>query len=252
MTSNQSSCEQTTDKENTSWSVADSANYYGVKNWCSGYFDISDKGNAVVNVQNDAGKKVSVELIDIIAGMKDRGLEMPSILRIDNLLDDRIESLNTAFARAIKEYNYQNHYRGVFPIKVNQQCHVIEEIASFGQDFNHGFEAGSKAELLIALSKQKDNNSLIICNGYKDAEFIELGLYAKEMGIPCFFVLETPTELPTILERSAALGIEPLLGVRIKPSVVVDGHWNEDSGDRSIFGLSTASLVEVLNQLKAR
>ncbi len=249
-TSNQSSCEQTTDKENTSWSVADSANYYGVKNWCSGYFDISDKGNAVVNVQNDAGKKVSVELIDIIAGMKDRGLEMPSILRIDNLLDDRIESLNTAFARAIKEYNYQNHYRGVFPIKVNQQCHVIEEIANFGQDFNHGFEAGSKAELLIALSKQKDNNSLIICNGYKDSEFIELGLYAKEMGIPCFFVLETPTELPTILERSAALGIEPLLGVRIKPSVVVDGHWNEDSGDRSIFGLSTASLVEVLNQLK--
>lgn len=251
MTSNQSSCEQPTNKENTSWSVADSANYYGVKNWCSEYFDISDKGNAVVNVQNDAGNKVSVELIDIIAGMKDRGLEMPSILRIDNLLDDRIESLNTAFARAIKEYNYQNHYRGVFPIKVNQQCHVIEEIANFGQDFNHGFEAGSKAELLIALSKQKDDNSLIICNGYKDAEFIELGLYAKEMGIPCFFVLETPTELPTILERSAALGIEPLLGVRIKPSVVVDGHWNEDSGDRSIFGLSTASLVEVLNQLKA-
>lgn len=251
MVSNLSPEEQLADETKNNWSVADSANYYGVKDWCSGYFDVSDKGNAVVNIKSKSGQKVTVEITDIIAGMKDRGLEMPSILRIENLLDDRIESLNTAFARAIKEYNYQNHYRGVFPIKVNQQCHVIEEIADFGQSFNHGFEAGSKAELLIALSKQKDNNSLIICNGYKDAEFIELGLYAKEMGIPCFFVLETPTELPTILERSAALGIEPLIGVRIKPSVVVDGHWNEDSGDRSIFGLSTSSLMEVLEQLKS-
>lgn len=232
------------------WTVDDSTQYYNIKEWGCDYFDVSPQGNTVVNVISKTGHKTSVALIDIIEGMKERGLQMPSILRIDNLLDDRIESLNVAFANAIKKANYQNEYRGVFPIKVNQQCHVIEEIASFGQHFNHGFEAGSKAELLIALAKQKDNNSLIVCNGYKDEEFIELGLYAKEMGIPCFFVLETPTELPIILERSAALGIEPLLGVRIKPSVVVDGHWNEDSGDRSIFGLSTAALVEVIAQLK--
>ena len=233
------------------WSVQQCAEYYGIQQWSHDYFDVSSAGNVVVNVVTKAGEKVSVELTDIIEGMKERGLDMPSILRIENLLDERVESINKAFANAIKQSDYKNHYRGVFPIKVNQQCHVIEEIAKFGQQFNHGFEAGSKAELLIALAKQKGSGSLIICNGYKDAEFIELALYATAMGIPCFMVLETPTELPVILERSTALGIEPLIGVRIKPSVVVDGHWNEDSGDRSIFGLSTSSLVEVMKQLQA-
>lgn len=232
-----------------SWSIAKSLELYGVRDWGEGYFDISAAGELVA--QLPLGKQASqVALLDIIQGMKERGIEMPSILRIENLLDDRIKALNEAFKHAINEYSYQNHYRGVFPIKVNQQCHVIEEIADFGAGYHHGFEAGSKAELIIALSKLKDDQSLIICNGYKDSEFIELGLYAKEMGLKCFFVLETPSELPIILECSQRLGIEPLLGVRIRPLVIVDGHWNEDSGDRSIFGLSTASLIKVVEQLK--
>jgi len=231
-----------------SWSIAKSLELYGVRDWGEGYFDISAAGELVA--QLPLGKQASqVALLDIIQGMKERGIEMPSILRIENLLDDRIKALNEAFKHAINEYSYQNHYRGVFPIKVNQQCHVIEEIADFGAGYHHGFEAGSKAELIIALSKLKDDQSLIICNGYKDSEFIELGLYAKEMGLKCFFVLETPSELPIILECSQRLGIEPLLGVRIRP-LVIDGHWNEDSGDRSIFGLSTASLIKVVEQLK--
>jgi arginine decarboxylase len=234
---------------NDSWSSTDNAELYGIRDWGLDYFDISTSGNVEVRVPFQ-GKSVSVSLIDIIEGMCERGLEMPAILRIENLLDERIKVLNEAFAHAISEYGYQNDYRGVFPIKVNQQCHVIEEIADYGNRYHHGFEVGSKAELIIALSKQKDDQSLIICNGYKDSEFIELGLYAREMGIPCFFVLETPMELPTILERSQALGIEPLLGVRIRSSVAVEGHWNEDCGDRSIFGLSTASLVKVVEQLK--
>jgi arginine decarboxylase len=233
----------------SSWSTAKSLELYGVGDWGEGYFDISADGELIA--QLSFGDKTSrVSVLDIIQGMKERGIEMPSILRIENLLDERIKALNEAFRRAIKEYNYQNDYRGVFPIKVNQQCHVIEEISDFGANYHHGFEAGSKAELIIALSKLKDDRSLIICNGYKDSEFIELGLYAKEMGLKCFFVLETPSELPIILESSKKLGIEPLLGVRIRPSVVVDGHWNEDSGDRSIFGLSTSSLIKVVEQLK--
>lgn len=231
------------------WSIQDSAKLYGISDWGVDYFAINAQGDVVVNVR--FGDQITtISLISIIQEMKDRGLDMPSMLRIENLLDERIKSLNEAFQRAIIQYHYQNEYRGVFPIKVNQQCHVIEEIADFGSRYNHGFEAGSKAELIIALTKLKNTNSLIICNGYKDAEFIELGLYAREMGIACFFVLETPVELSTILEKSASLGIKPLLGVRIRPTISVDGHWNEDSGDQSIFGLSTTSLIKVVEQLK--
>lgn len=232
------------------WTAEDSADLYGVREWGANYFDISEQGEAEVTVEIN-GSAIRVPIVDIVNGMKERGLAMPAVLRVENLLDDRIKQLNEAFARAIEQAEYQNHYRGVFPIKVNQQCHVIEEIADFGSRYHHGFEAGSKAELLIALAHLKDNDSLIVCNGYKDAEFIELGLYAQQMGVRCFFVLETPTELPIIIERSRALGIEPLIGVRLRLAVAVDGHWSADSGDRSIFGLSTAALIEVVEQLKA-
>ncbi|OUS23361.1 arginine decarboxylase ['Osedax' symbiont bacterium Rs2_46_30_T18] len=231
------------------WSVADSEKLYGVNHWGSGYFNISDKGEVQVSVQHQECS-TSVSLLEIIQGMKERGMQMPAILRIENVLDQRIKELNEAFIRAIANVDYRGDYRGVFPIKVNQQCHVIEEIADFGRRFNHGLEAGSKAELIIALSQLRDNNSLIVCNGYKDAEFVDLGLYARQLGINCFFVLETPAELPIILQRSKALGIKPLIGARIKSSVIVDGHWNEDSGDRSIFGLSTTALLDVVEQLK--
>ena len=231
------------------WDVNDSAKLYAINEWGAGYFSISDKGEAQVCVNSEQGK-VAVSIVDIIDGMKERGLEMPSVLRIENLLDQRIKELNEAFINAITSSSYRGQYRGVFPIKVNQQCHVIEEIADFGRSYNHGLEAGSKAELIIALSQLQDHNSLIICNGYKDAEFIDLGLHAIELGIKCFFVLETPAELPIILDRSKALGIRPLIGARIKSSVVVEGHWNADSGDRSIFGLSTTALLDVVEKLK--
>jgi arginine decarboxylase len=188
--------------------------------------------------------------MDIVAGMRARSLEMPAVLRIRNLLDHRIKVLNESFARAIADGGYDSCYRGVFPIKVNQQCHVIEEIADYGSRFHHGFEAGSKAELVIALSQLRDHDSLIVCNGYKDAEFIELGLYARRMGYPCFFVLESLHELQVIIERSRKLQIEPLIGVRMKSAVKVDGHWSQDSGDRSIFGLSTAALISVIDELR--
>lgn len=231
------------------WTVDDSAELYLIRKWGEQYFDIADNGEVHVTLGKQAGDK-TISIMDIISGMKERGLEMPAILRIENILDDRIKTLNESFQRAMKSLNYQNEYRGVFPIKVNQQYHVIEEIADFGSHYNHGFEAGSKAELIIALSQQKDDKSLIICNGYKDAEFIELGLYAVEMGIRCVFVLETASELDIIIESSKRLGIEPIIGARIRSTVVVDGHWNEDSGDKSIFGLSTVALLEVVEKLK--
>jgi len=232
------------------WNPDKSAQLYGINNWGSNYFSVSESGEVQVSA-TFAGNKVSVSIMEIIEGMRARGLEMPTVLRIRNLLDDRIETLNESFARAIELGDYKNVYRGVFPIKVNQQCHVIEEIADYGQRFHHGFEAGSKAELIIALSQLKDHQSLVVCNGYKDSEFIELGLYARQMGVQCFFVLESLSELNTIIECSQRLDIKPLIGVRIRSSIEVDGHWSSDSGDRSIFGISTTDLLEVVNRLRA-
>lgn len=231
------------------WSVADSAELYGINAWGAGYYSIADNGHAQVTV-NPGDGEVSVSLMDIVAGMRARNLEMPAVLRIRNVLDHRIKVLNEAFADAIASGGYNNVYRGVFPIKVNQQCHVIEEIANYGTRFHHGFEAGSKAELTIALSQLRDTESLVVCNGYKDSEFIDLGLYARRMGYPCFFVLESVSELRMIIERSRVLGVEPLIGVRMKSSVKVDGHWSQDSGDRSIFGLSTPALITVVDELR--
>ncbi|MDH4039926.1 MAG: biosynthetic arginine decarboxylase, partial [Gammaproteobacteria bacterium] len=231
------------------WDASLSAQLYGINSWGAGYFGISDSGEVQVSIDID-GKPVSVSLMEIVRGMHDRGLHMPAILRIRNVLDHRVEVLNKSFAKAIADGNYRNCYRGVYPIKVNQQCHVVEEIADYGRQYNHGFEAGSKAELIIAMAQLKESDGLIICNGYKDAEFIELGLYARQIGIPCFFVIETLSELPIIIERSRALNIEPLIGVRIKTTVAVDGYWSQDSGDRSIFGLSTAALMRLVDGLR--
>jgi arginine decarboxylase len=235
--------------EGAPWTAADSIELYGIRNWGAGYFDLADDGNVTVNVPFD-GKRVGVSLLDIIAGMQQRGLQMPVLLRIENILDAQISLLNESFGKAMRSLGYGGTYRGVFPIKVNQQCQVIEEIARFGARYGHGLEAGSKAELLIALASLDAGSGHIICNGYKDAEFVDLGLQALKLGFKCIFVIETPAELPIILESSRALGIRPMLGVRVKLSSRVGGAWNESSGDRSIFGLTTSQLVETIDLLR--
>ncbi len=233
----------------THWSAEQSAEIYGINNWGTDYFELSDQGDVVVKVPvNDVLVRVSIP--EILSGIRQRGLPLPLVLRIENLLDAQIQKLNEAFNRAIDKQGYQGSYQGVFPIKVNQQAQVIEEIAHFGERYRHGLEAGSKAELIIALSTLKADGRLIVCNGYKDQEFIDLGLRAQRLGYRCLFVIETPTELPIIIERSEALGIRPLVGVRIKLSSKVSGLWNKTSGDRSIFGLTTNQLVEVIDNLK--
>ncbi len=244
-----------------SWTKEHAEELYGIPNWGCDYFSISPEGNVEIiapPVSTDSNTThpekpppARVAFIDIIKAMRERELDMPLLLRIENLLDHRISYLNQSFAKAIAGSGYQNHYRGVFPIKVNQQSHVINEITHFGSQYNHGLEAGSKAELIIALANINDDDAYIICNGYKDAEFIDLGLHAVKLGVECFFVIETPSELPTIIERSKRLGVKPKLGVRLKLASKVDGHWSADSGDRSIFGLNTIQLMDLIEQLKA-
>ena len=230
--------------------IAANRERYGVDRWGRDYFDISDAGNLLVKAPTKTGSQ-PVELMEIIQGLKDRGLEMPVMLRLENVLNDRVVKLNQAFRQAIQVCGYQNEYRGVFPIKVNQQQQVVADITRAGAEFGHSLEAGSKAELLIAMASLEDPKALIVCNGYKDEEFIDLGLQATRIGFRCFFVLETPQELNEILIRAQHLGVQPLLGVRLKLSTKVDGHWSADSGDQSLFGLSTRQLVEVVDALKA-
>ena len=213
------------------------------------YFGISESGNLTFKAPTSQGFR-TIEFSEILDGLKQRGLNMPVMLRLENLVDDRITKLNETFANAITKTKYQGEYRGVFPIKVNQQNHVVAEIARFGERFKHGLEAGSKAELLIAISSLSSNESLIVCNGYKDAEFIDLGLHARRMGFQIFFVVETAKEISLILERSEHWDVEPLIGVRVKLSTEVDGHWSNDSGDRSLFGLSTLQLIESVDRLR--
>ncbi|MCC6610116.1 MAG: biosynthetic arginine decarboxylase [Burkholderiales bacterium] len=231
------------------WTVAESAELYGIKSWGAGYFDLAEDGTVTVNVTFD-GKRLGVSLLDIIAGVQQRGLQMPVLLRIENILDAQISLLNESFGRAIRTLNYGGSYRGVFPIKVNQQCQVIGEIARFGARYGHGLEAGSKAELLIALASLDPDSGYIVCNGYKDSEFVSLGLQALRLGYKCIFVIETPTELPIIVEESRRLGIRPVLGARVKLAARVGGHWTESSGDRSLFGLTTAQIVQLVDELR--
>jgi arginine decarboxylase len=177
---------------------------------------------------------------------------MPVLLRFENLLDAQISHLNESFRKAIKDNNYQGQYRGVYPIKVNQQQQVIEEVVKYGERYHHGLEVGSKAELIGALSIMKDKEACLICNGYKDEEFIDLGLYAVKMGFNCFFVVEIPGELELIMQRSEILKVKPLIGMRMKLSSKAGGHWTESGGDRSIFGLNTTQLIEAVDLLKAK
>ena len=230
------------------WTIEDSINLYGVDRWSNGYFGVAANGNLTITAPGI--EQQPVELLNVVEGLKQRGHDMPVMLRIENLLSDRVKQLNEAFARAISQSEYQGDFRAVFPIKVNQQHHVVSEIARFGDPYGHGLEAGSKAELLIAMSTKRSKESLIICNGYKDEEFVDLGLQATCIGFKCFFVLETPHELRLILERAKHWGIKPLIGVRLKLSTTVDGHWAGDSGDRSLFGLSTRQLIEVVDHLR--
>jgi arginine decarboxylase len=234
----------------SNWTCADSAELYGIDRWGSSYFSISRQGEVEVITPTASGEH-RISLRQIVHGLEERGLEMPLLLRLENLIEQRINELYPGFNKAIESSGYRNRYQGVFPIKVNQQGNVVQAIVRYGNQHDHGLEAGSKAELLIAMATLTNTASLIICNGYKDAEFIDLGLQARKLGLKCIFVIETLKEVPIILDRSAYWGVDPLLGIRLKLSTKADGQWATDSGDRSLFGLTSTQITQVLDQLKA-
>ena len=231
------------------WSSVKSAELYGIDAWGQGYFTVTDDGLVAVNLKNATGT-VCVKISDIISGLHDRGMSLPLLLRFSDLLGSRIRLINESFKKAIADYGYQNEYRGVFPIKVNQQQQAVHDVVTFGAPYHHGLEAGSKAELIAALAYMRDPKAFLICNGYKDAEFIDLALSSLKMGLQTILVLETTDELSLILERSAALGIRPRMGIRVKLSSRVGGKWSESGGERSVFGLTPSQVINVIDDLR--
>ena len=232
------------------WTIEDSEDLYLIREWGLSYFGISENGDVTVTPLAK-NKNISVSLPEIISGIKDRGYDLPVLLRFEDILDSQITKMHESFRSAMDQFKYKGEFRGVYPIKVNQQKQVVEAISNFGQKYHHGLEAGSKSELIAALSFLNDQEACLICNGYKDIEFIDLGLYACKMGYNCFFVLEMPGELDLIIERSKLLNIKPLIGVRYKLSTTAGGHWTESGGDRSLFGLTISQIIGVLENLKS-
>ena len=222
---------------------------YGIKKWGNDILEILENGN--IGLKNPfQPDNPPTDLIKIIKSLNERGISCPVLLRVTDYLAFRIKQINNSFLEAIKEIGYKGDYKGVFPVKVNQQAQVIDRIVEFGKEFDFGLEVGSKPELLIALAHDLSTNSTIICNGIKDREFIHLAILSLKIGFKTILVLESPRELDLIIEISKELNVRPLLGIRVKLTNKVSGNWSQSSGDRSAFGLSVEQVMEVINKLK--
>ncbi len=238
------------------WTTTDSETLYNVPNWGRGYFHVNDAGNLAVTPERaSADSEVptpAIDLHELIGQIERRGIDTPVLLRFDGILRGRVRDLNQAFNAARQEFGYPGPYRGVYPIKVNQQRHVVEALLEEGREWGMGLEVGSKPELLAAIAVQAGGSSLLICNGYKDEKYIETALLASKLGLVPILVIEKFTELETILAAAERLEIEPVIGVRTKLGIKGSGRWSDSGGDRSKFGLTTRQIVQLVETLEER
>ncbi len=231
------------------WTVSDSTNLYGLNRWGEKYFSINNHGH--INVSPKGSKDSGLDLLDLVNELESRNLTMPLLIRFDDILEDRLTQLHKAFANAINQYDYKGHYQGVFPIKCNQQRHVVEEVIACGHRWHFGLEAGSKAELLIALSLLKNSKALLICNGYKDQRYIETAILARQLNRQPIVVIEQLDEVERIIAASRELGAAPLIGVRAKLSSESSGRWGASIGEKAKFGLSIPEILESIEKLRS-
>ena len=230
------------------WGVEDSSRLYGVNAWGRGYFSVNDLGHMCMGPTEPGGPVIDIkELVDEVA---ERGIGLPLLIRFSDLLRERVRAINHAFGDAIREYDYRGHYRGVYPIKVNQNRLLVADLVEYGRQFNHGLEAGSKPELLAVLAMLDNPDALVVCNGYKDEEYIEIALRGSRLGPKIILVVEKPAEIALILEVARKTGIKPVIGMRARLSTRGAGHWEASGGDRSKFGLGARELVEVVEMLR--
>jgi arginine decarboxylase len=237
------------DRSMRAWTVREAAELYGIPYWGGDYFSVSAEGDMLVH-PNGPGTS-TVNLRAVVEELRGRGLRTPLVIRFSDILNSRVKHISEAFARAIRDYEYKGRYRGVYPIKVNQQRQVVEELVNYGRPYHLGLEVGSKPELLVGLALLNTPEALIICNGYKDRAYMELALLAQRLGRYVVIVIDRPNELETLIKASRELGIRPHIGVRARLAARGAGKWAESSGDRSKFGLSAEELVSVVNRLRA-
>jgi arginine decarboxylase len=230
------------------WSIAEAAELYDVNSWGKGYFSVSSRGH--VCVHPDKNPERHIDLKELVDNLQLRGIALPILIRFGEILKHRLGEIHQAFANAIAENNYNGRYCCVYPIKVNQQRQVVEEIFQYGRPFKFGLEAGSKPELLAVLAIA-DNETPIICNGFKDDEYIEMVMLARKIGRQIIPVVEKYTELDLILKHSAKVGIRPVIGLRIKLASRGSGRWKSSGGYRSKFGLTITEALKALEQLKS-
>ena len=243
------------DKQN--WTIEDSENLYGIKGWGEPYFSINAAGNVMVSPQGFS-RGISLDLYELVKSLKRRNLGLPILIRFSDILGDRMEGLYACMNRAIARYKYKGTYQGVFPIKCNQHRHLVEALVKHGKPYQFGLEAGSKPELMIALatlepnlnSPSPTNEPLLICNGYKDREYIETALLAIRLGQKPIIVIEQLEELHLALEISRQLDIKPNLGVRAKLASKGSGRWGNSTGDRAKFGLTIPQILSVVEELE--
>ncbi len=235
-------------KSSSSWSASKSEELYGFKRWGSGHLSVDEAG--FLNVQPLADGRC-IRALDVITEAVGMGLKAPLVIRFQDLLRHRVAQLNEVFRKAIKEEGYKGSYRGVFPIKVNQLREVVDEIVAAGKEFNYGLEAGSKPELMIALAMHEGANRLIICNGYKDHDYIRLALLGRKLGKKIILVVEQLSELDDIIEIAKETGVKPLVGFRAKLQTRGEGKWAMSTGDSANFGLNTAEILFACEKLRA-
>jgi arginine decarboxylase len=232
------------------WKIQDALETYEVRHWGKGYFGINERGH--VAVHPNKRPEQSIDLKDLVDQLQERGIQLPILLRFTDILRHRVGEIYEAFKAAIAEYSYQGQYCCVYPIKVNQQRHVVEEILDFGKPYHFGLEAGSKPELLAVLALTNGDDTPIICNGFKDEEFIKMTALARKMGKQVIPVVEKFTELETIVRHAEELGVRPVLGIRIKLAARGAGRWRYSAGFRSKFGLTFTEALDALEFLKQR
>src|SRR5205823_3469403 len=231
------------------WDVDAAIATYNVDGWGGGYFTVKPTGNVMVRPLQEIGGTIAI--LEVVNEARNRGLSFPLVIRFQDLLRHRVESVNRAFQEAMTEFGYKNQYRGVFPIKVNQLREVIEEIVDAGQQFHFGLEAGSKPELVAALAMHQDPESLIICNGYKDAAFVRIALLGCKLGKKVVIVAEKLEELEQTIRAAKEVGVEPHIGIRVRLYSKGAGKWAPSGGENAKFGLDTTSLIAASEMLKA-
>jgi len=238
-----------TDQQSEPWTTTQATELYEIERWGKGYFSISPEGHVRVHPDKDPSR--AIDLKQLIDGLQLRGIDLPILIRFSGILQHRLQEIHDAFQKAMSEQQYTGGYHCVYPIKVNQQRQVVEEVLRFSKPFRFGLEAGSKPELL-AVAALADNDTPIICNGFKDAEFIEMAMLAQKIGRHVIPVVEKYTELGLILHYAEKVGVRPQIGMRVKLSSPGSGRWQASGGYRSKFGLTVSEIVTAFEDLKAR